>query len=395
MSPKSRWILIFLSAPLVVVAAVGGLIGPPAPKEAPQKGFEQLRVFEDVVSLVTQAYVEDVNPDKVMDGAMRGLAESLDPSSAFLPPDEVALVEKNVPLAEGDTGLMITRQFYLRVLGVRDNSPAAKAGLRSGDYIRMIGDTPTRDMSVFTGTRLLRGAVGSSVKVLVIRGNAAEPHEVTLTREKVALNVRGEMAATEKVGVIRLGSFAPGAADAVRAEAERLTKGGATALVVDIRGVADGAYDEAIKAAQVFVASGTVAWRAGRDAAQKELVPAAGRAAVTAPVVVLQAFGTAGPAEVFAAALAGAKRAELVGERTAGLAAEQHLVKLPQGYGLWMTYRRYFTANGDSILEKGVKPDVAADTPNVEFGESGPAAGSSDDAMLAKAIARAKAGKSA
>ena len=90
-----------------------------------------------------------------------------------------------------------------------------------------------------------------------------------------------------------------------------------------------------------------------------------------------------------AAALAGAKRAETVGERTAGLAAEQHLVKLPQGYGLWMTYRRYFTANGDSILEKGVKPDVVAETPNVEFGESAP----SDDAMLAKAIERAKAGK--
>lgn len=391
MSPKPRWILIFLSAPLVVVAALGGIIGTPRAKDAPQKGFEQLRVFEDVVSLVTQAYVEDVNPDKVMDGAMRGLAESLDPSSAFLPPDEVALVEKNVPLAEGDPGLMITRQFYLRVLGVRDHSPAANAGLRSGDYLRMIGDTPTRDMSVFTGMRLLRGPVGSTVKVVVIRGNAAEPHELTLAREQVTLNIRGDLAGT--VGVIRAGSFATGAAGALRATAERLSKSGARALVVDIRGVADGSYDEAIKAAQVFVSSGPVAWRAGRDAAQKEVIQSAGERAVTTPVVLLQSFGTAGPAEVFAAALSGAKRAEIVGERTAGLAAEQHLVKLPQGYGLWMTYRRYFTAGGESILEKGVQADVVADTPTVDFGERGPAAGSSDDAMLAKAIERAKAGK--
>lgn len=393
MSPKSRWILIFLSAPLVLVAAVGGLIGPPRAKAAPQKGFDQLRVFEDVMSLVTQAYVEDVNADKVMDGAMRGLAESLDPSSAFLPPDEVALVEKNTPLPEGDPGLMITRQFYLRVLGVRDDSSAAKAGLRSGDLIRAIGDTPTRDMSVFTGTRLLRGAVGSSVKLLVIRGNAAEPHEVALTREKPALAVR-ELVTKDKVAVIRLGSFSAGAADVLRAEADRVSKAGATSIVLDIRGVADGGYDEAMQAARVFLPSGTVAWRAGRDAAQKELVPVAGgRAAITTPLVILQSFGTAGPAEVFAAALSGAARAEIVGERTAGLAAEQRLVKLPQGYGLWMTYRRYFTANGDSILEEGVKPDVVADTPSVEFGEGGPIAGSSDDAMLAKAIARAKAGK--
>ena len=152
MNSKARWFLVALSTPLVIVAAVGGLIG--ASPAVPQKGFEHLRVFEDVVSLVNGAYVEEVDPDKVFDGAMRGLAEGLDASSAYLPPAEVALIDNKTLLADGDTGLVITRQFYLRVLGVRDGSPAARAGVRSGDFVRAIDDTPTRDMSAFTGTRV-------------------------------------------------------------------------------------------------------------------------------------------------------------------------------------------------------------------------------------------------
>ncbi len=389
MSPRSRWILFGLSTPLVVIAAVGGLLGAPA---APQKGFEHLRVFEDVVSLISGAYVEDVNVDKVMEGAMRGLAESLDPSSAYLPPDEVALIEKKTPLGDGDPGLTITRQFYLRVLGVKDGSPAARAGLRSGDFVRAIDGKPTRDMSAFTGTRLLRGAVGSTVKVVIIRGNAAEPHDITLTRDKIdATSVTSEMISKDMVGVLRIKTFAAtGVADALRQQAEKLQQQGAKGLVIDIRGIADGSYDEAIKAAQVFIASGTITMRAGRDNANKEEITVpAGNTAITLPTVVLQSFGTSGPAEVFAAAMSGNKRAELVGERTAGLAAEQHLVKLPQNFGLWMTYRRYFTSANVAILEKGLAPDVVAEEPNVEFGDAAP----TTDDMRAKAIERVKAAK--
>lgn len=388
MSPKSRWLLFFISTPLVVVAAVGGLLGAP---KTPQKGFEHLRVFEDVVSLITGAYVVDVDPDKVMEGAMRGLAESLDPSSAYLPPAEVALVENNTPLGAGDPGLVVARQFYLRVLGVKDGSPAAKAGLRSGDYIRAIDGKPTRDMSSFTGTRMLRGAPDTTVKVLIIRGNAAEPHEVTLTRAKLdGPTVSGEYVAKDTTGVIRIRTFDATTPAAVRDTATKLQQQGAKGLVIDLRGVADGAYDAAIDTAKVFVASGTIATRAGRDNANKEVITApAGGSALTLPVVVMQSFGTSGPAEVFIAALTDNQRGETIGERTAGLAAEQHLVPLPDRYGLWMTYRRYFTAGGAVILEKGLAPQVVAEEPNVDFGDAAPAA----DDMRAKAIERVKAAK--
>jgi len=390
MSSKSRWFLVALSAPLVLVAAVGGLIG--ASPAMPQQGFEHLRVFEDVVSLVNGAYVEEVNPDKVFDGAMRGLAEGLDASSAYLPPAEVALIDNKTPLGEGDPGLVVTRQFYLRVLGVRDGSSAARAGIRMGDLVRAIDDTPTRDMSAFTGTRLLHGAIGSKVRVLVIRNNAAEPHEVTLEREKLSPVVVSGEVTKDNIGVVRVQTFgAGGVADGLRSQAQSMQKAGAKAMVIDLRSVADGSYDEAIKAAEVFVGSGTIATRAGRDAANKEnITSSSGSAAVTIPVVILQNFGTTGPAEVFVAALSGHKRAIVVGERTAGLAAEQRLVRLPENHGLWMTYRRYYTiGDGDAvqpILEHGVRPDVNAEEPTVEFGEPAPAV----DEMLAKAIDRAK-----
>jgi carboxyl-terminal processing protease len=322
---------------------------------------------------------------------MRGLAENLDPSSAYLPAEEVALIDKKVPLGDGDPGIMITRQFYLRVLGVKDGSSAAKAGIRSGDFVRAIDGKPTRDMSTFTGTRLLHGAVGSPIKVVIIRGNAAEPHELTLTREKVdPAPVTSEMLAQDGVGYVRIKTFSAGVADAIRQHTEKLQQQGAKGVMLDIRGVADGTYDDAIKAASVFVASGTIATRAGRDNANKDVITApAENKALTIPVVVLQSFGTAGPAEVFAAALAGNKRAELIGERTAGLAAEQHLVRLPDNFGLWMTYRRYFTNAGAVLLEKGLASDVVVEEPNVEFGERAPAS----DEVRTKAIERLKAAK--
>src|SRR5213079_180195 len=126
-----------------------------------------LKIFDDVVSLISSNYVEPANLDKVMKGAMNGLVDSLDADSAYLTPEQVKQFESSTAPATGDVGLEMTRQYYLRVIGTRDNSPAAKAGLRPGDYVRSINDVPTRDMSVWEGVRALRGAAGSKVKLTV------------------------------------------------------------------------------------------------------------------------------------------------------------------------------------------------------------------------------------
>ena len=133
-----------ISAPVVAFAIIGGFLNKVTARE---DTYPQLRIFQDVVQLITGSYVDPVNVDKVMTGAMHGLADSLDPDSAYLSADQVRQIETNAPQPTADVGLDLTRQYYLRVIAARDGSSAAKAGLRTGDYVRIIGDTPTREMS--------------------------------------------------------------------------------------------------------------------------------------------------------------------------------------------------------------------------------------------------------
>src|SRR5881392_996723 len=180
MSSRTRVLVMSISAPVIAFAILGGFLGRVMARE---DTYQHLKIFDDVVSLISSNYVEEADIDKVMRGEMHGLADSLDPDSAYLTAAQVKQVESGAALPAGGVGLELTRQYYLRVIAARDNSPAAKAGLRTGDYIRAINEMPTRDMSVWEGMRTLRGTPGSKVSVTIIRGNAADPHVVELTRE--------------------------------------------------------------------------------------------------------------------------------------------------------------------------------------------------------------------
>jgi len=181
MTSRTRLWILAVSIPLIAFAVIGGYLGQARGKD---DTYQHLRVFDDVVSHVVNNYVEEVNIQQAMRGAMRGLSDALDPDSAYLTPELVKAVEQNVSPGPADIGVELTRQYYLRVVSARDGSPGAKAGLRTGDYIRAIDGRATRDMSAYEGMRLLRGAVGSKVALLVIRNNAADPHELSLVRDR-------------------------------------------------------------------------------------------------------------------------------------------------------------------------------------------------------------------
>jgi carboxyl-terminal processing protease len=369
MTSRTRLWVLLVSTPVIAFTLVGGYLG--QAMAAKDDTLQHLRVFEDVVSLVVNNYVEDVDVKQAMRGAMRGLADGLDVDSAFLTPEMVKTFETNIAPGPADIGVDVIRQYYLRIVSAREGSPAAKAGLRTGDYIRAIDGKATRDMSAFEGARLLHGTAGSKVTLLVIRGNAADPHEVVLTRERAASADVTSKIAEPGTGYVRVHEFTRESPVRIRQAIESLTKAGATRFLIDLRGTSKGDLDDGLATARLFVKSGTLAVKQSKST--KETVTASpGDGAIAARVVLLTNPGTSGAAEVFAAALDGNKRAELVGERTLGRAARQRLVKLPDGSGLLISVVRYQTPDGKDIHEKGLMPEVAVDEPDVEFGSTPP-----------------------
>lgn len=374
MSSRARFTVLLVSAPIILLVIVGGFLSKAAARE---EGYQHLRVFEDVVSLILNNYVEDVKSDQIMRGAMHGLADGLDPDSAYLAPAQVATVGK--PEGPASVGLELTRQYYLRIISARDGSPAARAGLRTGDFIRSIDDKPTRDLSVLAGMRLLHGAPGSTVKLTIIRGNAAEPHVVDLVREEPGATAVTARTVQPGVTVVRVPAFTPRTPQEL---GERVKAAASGQVIVDLRGTAEGALDDGLEAARVFVKSGDVlAVREGRHS-KSPITAQSGDGAVTSRLTLLVDNGTTGAAELFAAALDANDRATLVGEHTGGRAGAQELVKLPDGSALWLTTSHYLTAKGEGIHEKGLKPDVEVEGPDIEFGVEPP----SGDPILEKAI---------
>jgi carboxyl-terminal processing protease len=381
MSRSTRRIVLWISTPVVAFAIIGGVLSKATARE---DTYPQLRIFADVVDKITGDYVDKVNVDKVMAGAMHGLADSLDPDSAYLSADQVKQIESNAPLPTGDVGLDLTRQYYLRVIATRDGSPADKAGLRTGDYVRIIDDMPTREMSVFEGMRRLRGAPGSKVKLTIIRGSTADPHVIELTREVIpATDVTGKMAAPG-VGYVRIAAVGPKTAEQTKIRINELVKGGASKLIVDVRRASGGSLDGGVALAKLFVPTGTLTVKETRGAEKETIAAGTGDGSVTVPTTILIDTGTSGGAELFASALLGNKRADLIGEHTIGRAAQQKLVRLPDGSGLWLTTTRFLTPAGGPLHEKGLEPTVAVDEPDVEFGQPAP----TTDPILDKALER-------
>ena len=369
MTSRTRLWVLLVSTPVIAFTLIGGYLG--QAMAAKDDTLQHLRVFEDVVSLVLNNYVEEVDVKQAMRGAMRGLADGLDADSAFLTPELVKTFESNTNPGPADIGVELVRQYYLRVVSAREGSPAAKAGLRTGDYIRAIDGKATRDMSAFEGTRLLHGIPGSKVMLLIIRGNAADPHEMTLVRERPSgADVTSKMA-DASTGYVRVHEFTKETAARIKLAFDTLTKSGASRFIVDVRGTARGDLDDGLAAARLFVKSGTLSIRQTKSA-KETIATMAGDGAIASRVVLLTNPGTSGAAEVFAAALNGNKRAELVGERTLGRTARQKLVKLPDGSGLLLSITRYQTPDGKDIHEKGLAPEVEVDEPEVEFGSTPP-----------------------
>jgi len=380
MTNRTRLVLLVVTAPILGYTLVGGLLGRVVAREGT---YQHLRVFEDVVSLVTNNYVEPVETESIIRGALWGLAEGLDPESSYLTADETRIYASASTPGEVGIGLELRRQYYVQVLAARDGSPAAAAGLHAGDFLRAIDGNPTRMMSTVKANQLLLGAPGSVVRLSVIRDNAADPIDLEVVRgTDRSANVSGRVL-RPGVGYLRITEFDDATIEAIESTTDTLKQQGIERLLIDLRNTAVGSFRTGIAAAALFTDAATLVIRetsSGQEPFSGTLQPAT----ISWPVVLVTNQGTAGAAELFAAALADNDRAESVGLRTAGRAAEQTLVELPEGGGLLLSSTQYLTSSGTSIHRAGVDPAVVVPGPLPTLGQN--ALQSDEDPVLDRAL---------
>ena len=364
MSFRTKFILTLLSATLTLYTAVGGWISTRAQQPANDPNA-QLRIFESVLQHIQNDYVDEPNMDKVRAGALRGLAYGLDPYSTYLTPDQVK--EYNAGNKDNVAGIgaeLSQVASYLYVVAPMKGSAADQAGIKSGDIIEYIDSKATRDISLYDAKQLLNGNAGSEVKLRVLRANSS-PLTITVKRGTARAAAAEARMEAGKVGILRINSFTDGESPEIKARLQDLLKQGAQKIVVDMRDTAGGSLNEAVNVANLFIKDGVLAETIGREGKALKTFTADPKATLfTGPVVALIDNGTAGAAEVVAAALTERNRGQLVGEKSFGAGTEQQLFTLRGGDGLLLTTVKWASSGGKTFL--GEDRAHSGVTPNVE-----------------------------
>jgi len=377
MSPRGRLVVALVSTLLVAYVAVGSLLG----RVFGDTTYGQLAVFNEVVRLVLDAYVEPVNIDRAMMGARMGLTDALDGDSAYLDADELRAYQQPAKEGEAELGVVLTRRFsFLMVAATRAGSPAAKAGVKPGDIIKTIDGRHSRSLSPPSGQRLLRGEPGSIVKLTLLRAGS-DPIDLSVVRERLVAVAPERRMLADATGYIKVAEFTPRAAEEVKSEIDALRRAGAHALVLDLRGSGAGAPADGVKIAELFLKGGPVGKLTGTREEEQVFTADPARSAWDRPLAVLVDTGTGGAAEVVTSALLDAGRGPIVGEHTFGRAGVQKIVPLTDG-GLLLTVAKYVSPKGTAIHGKGIEPTVEVDVPDRDEDEAAPAG----DPILDKAL---------
>lgn len=326
-------------------------------------GYKKLDVFARVLAYVENNYVDDVDENALMYGAIKGMLSTLDPHTIFLPPDEYQAMRADTSGEFGGLGIEIAADGQeLVVVSPIDDTPAARAGIKTGDKILAIDGEKTKGMSVPAAVKRMRGQLGSRVTLTILRDGFAAPRDFALLRDRV--RVRSVEAKLHKggVGYIRIKSFQERTDDSLgKALADlRIKNGGELkGLVLDLRNNPGGLLDQAVRVADRFLKEGVIVSTEGRGGRplEEERAHVAGTEAEY-PIVVLVNGGSASASEIVAGALQDTGRGVIMGTTSYGKGSVQTVIDLDDGSGLKMTVARYYTPKHRSIHGIGIKPDV-------------------------------------
>jgi len=359
MSSRIKYFIVSASTCLTLLLVVGGVLGQGASNA--DDTLKHIGVFSDVVAHIKSEYVEEPDMKSVTLGALNGLLEAIDPFASYLNADQYKEYLKNKDLKRADIGLMLSKKFgYVGVVGAVPNSPAAKAGFTTGDMIESIKGIATRDMPLAYATMLMQGDPGSSVELSVVRVRQPEPQTVKLTRANVSLpSVESKMLAGQ-VGYVNIDALSPALVKEVVAAITKLQKDGAQKLVIDVRNCFTGSPEDGIAMANLFLTKGHIAYMQGQRVPRQNFDADPGKAITSLPTAVLTNRGTADAAEIVAAALMDNNRAQVVGERTYGDAAQRKAITMDDGSAIILSVAKYYSPNGKAIQDTGVTPGTQA-----------------------------------
>jgi len=371
---RGRKLMLTVSGCVVTFVLLGGVLGRSLALEGT---YTFLKLFNEVLYLVRNNYVEPVKEGPLMEGAYRGMLENLDPMSEYLGVEEFRRASRDERSGPADVGATLSkRHMYAVIVTVTEGSPAQKAGLGTGDMILTIDHESTMRMGVWQASQALQGKAGSTVRLDVIKSTDGRSLQIEMIR-RPPLRAPLRAAILEPgVGLLRVGGLESGEGERIRKALDSLRVQGAHRLLLDLRSNAGPSLDEAVKTASLFMGEGKVVTIADRKAGSSDLRAGPSGPLWKGPVVVLVGQGTAGPAEVLAAALRDRGGAILVGEKTWGLGSIQKVIPLPAGDGIRISVGKYLSPGGKEWNGTGLSPDVeqaagsgeAAQDPQIQKG---------------------------
>lgn len=357
MSIKTKAVILVSSVAILTFMVVGGLDGVRASSN--DGAYRQLQVYSEVLSRVRSEYVEEPNIPAVTDGALHGLLESLDSNSSYLSPSEYKEYKAHKTETRGEIGAAISKRFgYAAVVSVIPGGPADKAGIQASDIFEAIEGKSSRDMSLAEIRNVLAGQPGSNVTVAVVRARRAEPQKTVITREIVSIPAVADKMVEDGIGYLQVDAFNKGKSQELANKIKSLQKSGAKKLILDVRNCAEGDEEEGIATANLFLNHGTITYLQGQKYPREAFNAEASKAVTNLPLVVLVNKGTAGPAEVVAAAVLENARGDVVGDKTFGDGSVQKTLELPDGSALILSVAKYYTPGGKAIQDAAVTPNI-------------------------------------
>ncbi|HEY3490969.1 MAG TPA: S41 family peptidase [Candidatus Deferrimicrobiaceae bacterium] len=357
-----KWLAPVLLLGVFVVGFVSGDLTTSRHSAQATVAYNKLKVFGDVLSVIQNSYVEEPSTDNLIQGAIKGMVQTLDPHSSYLTPDMLKQVEVETRGAFGGLGIEIgVKDGMLTVIAPIEDTPAARAGLKAGDIIVKIENENTREMTINDAVKRMRGEPDTKVTIWIAREGFTEPKAYTITRAIIKIKSVKAKGLGDGIGYVKINQFqADTDSELDKALQEQLkTKEGLKGLVLDLRNNPGGLLDQAVKVSDKFIESGLIVYTDGRIENQKVKYVAHKEGTYNGfPIVVLVNAGSASASEIVAGCLQDHGRAIILGTRTFGKASVQTILPLDDGSALRLTTARYYTPNGRSIQAKGIEPDI-------------------------------------